>query len=66
MWELVYTKHARKDAQKLSSAGLKEKTQGFCVKIHFKIHHPMKNWLVIYPELIPGGSTFSIGWFIKF
>ncbi|MEI8103138.1 MAG: Txe/YoeB family addiction module toxin [Chlorobium sp.] len=25
-WELVYTKHARKDAQKLSSAGLKEKT----------------------------------------
>ena len=26
-WELVYTKHARKDAQKLSSAGLKEKTQ---------------------------------------
>ena len=26
-WELVYTKHAQKDAQKLSSAGLKEKTQ---------------------------------------
>jgi len=26
-WELVYTKHARKDAQKLSSAGLKEKAQ---------------------------------------
>ncbi len=24
-WELVYTKHAQKDAQKLSSAGLKEK-----------------------------------------
>ncbi|MEI7933649.1 MAG: Txe/YoeB family addiction module toxin [Chlorobiaceae bacterium] len=27
MWELVYTKHARKDAQKISSAGLKEKTK---------------------------------------
>jgi len=27
MWELVSTKHARKDAQKLSSAGLKEKTK---------------------------------------
>ena len=27
MWELVYTKHARKDAQKLSSAGLKGKAQ---------------------------------------
>lgn len=26
-WELVYTKHAQKDAQKLSSAGLKEKAQ---------------------------------------
>lgn len=26
-WELVYTKNAQKDAQKLSSAGLKEKTQ---------------------------------------
>ncbi|NTV13795.1 MAG: Txe/YoeB family addiction module toxin [Desulfobulbaceae bacterium] len=26
-WEVVYTKHAQKDAQKLSSAGLKEKTQ---------------------------------------
>ena len=26
-WRLVYTKHAQKDAQKLASAGLKEKTQ---------------------------------------
>ena len=26
-WMLVYTKHAQKDAQKLASAGLKEKTQ---------------------------------------
>lgn len=26
-WELVYTKHAQKDAQKLSSSGLKEKAQ---------------------------------------
>ncbi len=24
-WQLVYTKHAQKDAQKLASAGLKEK-----------------------------------------
>lgn len=26
-WKLVFTKHAQKDAQKLASAGLKEKTQ---------------------------------------
>ena len=26
-WQLVFSKHAQKDAQKLSSAGLKEKTQ---------------------------------------
>lgn len=26
-WQIVYTKHAQKDAQKLVSAGLKEKTQ---------------------------------------
>ena len=26
-WQLVYTKHAQKDAQKLVSAGLKEKAQ---------------------------------------
>jgi len=30
-WELVYTRHAQKDAQKLSSAGLKEKTQALLV-----------------------------------
>jgi len=26
-WELIYTKHAQQDAQKLSAAGLKEKAQ---------------------------------------
>jgi Txe/YoeB family toxin of toxin-antitoxin system len=26
-WQLLYTKHAQKDAEKLASAGLKEKTQ---------------------------------------
>lgn len=26
-WQLVFTKHAQKDATKLASAGLKEKTQ---------------------------------------
>ena len=26
-WQLLYTKHAQKDAAKLASAGLKEKTQ---------------------------------------
>ncbi len=26
-WQLLYTKHAQKDAQKLASTGLKEKTQ---------------------------------------
>lgn len=27
MWELYYTKHAKKDAKKLASAGLKSKAQ---------------------------------------
>lgn len=27
MWELVYTKHAKKDARKLAGAGLKDKAQ---------------------------------------
>lgn len=26
-WELVYTKHAQKDAQKLAASGIKEKAQ---------------------------------------
>ena len=26
-WQLVYTKHAQKDAEKLATAGLKEKTK---------------------------------------
>ena len=26
-WQIIYTKHAQKDAQKLASAGLKEKTK---------------------------------------
>ena len=26
-WQLLYTRHAQKDAEKLASAGLKEKTQ---------------------------------------
>lgn len=26
-WQIVYTKHAQKDARKLASAGLKEKTK---------------------------------------
>lgn len=26
-WEMVFSKHAQKDAQKLAAAGLKEKTQ---------------------------------------
>lgn len=26
-WQLVYTKHAQKDAQKLAAAGLREKTK---------------------------------------
>ena len=30
-WDLIYTKHAQQDAQKLSSAGLKEKTQALLV-----------------------------------
>lgn len=32
-WQLVYTKHAQKDAQKLASAGLKEKAQALLAVI---------------------------------
>ena len=47
MWQLAYTKQAQKDAQKLGSAGLKDKAQNglkYCAKIRFKIRLPMKNW----------------------
>ncbi len=33
MWKLVYTKMAQKDAQKLASAGLKEKAQQLLILI---------------------------------
>lgn len=32
-WELVYTRHAQKDAQKLFSAGLKEKAQALLMVV---------------------------------
>lgn len=39
-WELVYTKHVQKDAQKLASAGLKEKTQALLMILH---ENPFQN-----------------------
>jgi toxin YoeB len=39
-WELVYTKHAQKDAQRLSSAGLKVKTQALLATIR---ENPFQN-----------------------
>ena len=33
MWEIYYTKQAKKDAKKLTSAGLKKKAQGILVLI---------------------------------
>lgn len=39
-WELVYTKHAQKDARKLSSAGLKEKTQALLMVLR---ENPFQN-----------------------
>ena len=33
MWEIYYTKQAKKDAKKLASAGLKKKAQGILVLI---------------------------------
>ena len=33
-WQLIYTRHAQKDAQKLSAAGLKEKTQALLMVLH--------------------------------
>lgn len=39
-WELVYTKHAQRDAQKLFSAGLKEKTQALLMVLR---ENPFQN-----------------------
>ena len=39
-WELVYTKHAQKDAQKLSSTGLKEKAQALLLLLR---ENPFQN-----------------------
>lgn len=39
-WELVYTKHAQKDAQKLFSAALKEKTQALLMVLR---ENPFQN-----------------------
>ena len=32
-WQLVYTKHAQKDAEKLAAAGLKEKTKSLLASL---------------------------------
>ncbi|MDA8418635.1 MAG: Txe/YoeB family addiction module toxin [Desulfobacteraceae bacterium] len=40
IWELVYTKHAQNDAQKLYSADLKEKTQALLMVIR---ENPFQN-----------------------
>ena len=39
-WQVVYAKHALKDAKKLSAAGLKEKAQGL---LDVLAHDPFQN-----------------------
>lgn len=39
-WQLVYSKHAQKDARKLAAAGLKEKTQAVLTIL---IEDPFRN-----------------------
>ena len=39
-WQVVYAKHALKDAKKLSTAGLKEKAQELLVML---AQHPLQN-----------------------
>lgn len=39
-WELLYTKHAQKDAQRLSAAGLKEKAQALLMVLR---ENPVQN-----------------------
>jgi hypothetical protein len=49
-WQLVFSKHAEKDAKKLAAAGLKSKPKScspFCQTIHFRIRRPTKSSLVI-------------------
>lgn len=45
-YKILYSKLALKDAQNLSSANLDKKAKELIEiikKIHFKLHHPMKN-----------------------
>jgi len=47
-WQLVYTKHAQKDAEKLAAAGLKEKTKSLLAILS---ENPFQN-LPAYEKLI--------------
>jgi mRNA-degrading endonuclease RelE of RelBE toxin-antitoxin system len=54
-WRLVYTKQAQKDAKKLVSSNLKDKTEELLAIIAenpFQNPPLMKSWLVIYRVLI--------------
>jgi hypothetical protein len=68
-WRLVYTKQAQKDAKKLAAAGLKKKAQAIIdilQKNPFQTLLHMKNLSAICQASIPGESTSSTGWFIRF
>lgn len=64
-WQLVFTRHAQKDALKLASAGLKPKAQELLAliqKTRFRIRRLTKSWWAIWLGPIPEGSIFSTVW----
>jgi len=63
MWQIYYTKQAKKDAKKLATAGLKAKAKALLEVIQvnpYKIHRPMKIWLETWLELIQEELIFNI------
>ena len=69
MWSLVYTGQARKDAKKLSSAGLKQTAQALLDIIRqnpYQNPPPYEKLVGDLPAPTRAASTFSTGWFIRF
>jgi hypothetical protein len=58
-WELVFARHAQKDAQKLAASGLKANAQELLAIIK---ENPFQN---LPPVRTRGGSIFSIAWFTR-
>lgn len=61
-WKLVYTKQAQKDAKSLLYQGSSKRPKRYyrlSNRIHTKLRHLTKNWLVIFRGHTRGESTSS-------